>query len=110
MNGAFGGNFDLFITLLNDGQAFGSWTAAGNFRGFLLDKEPPPYNIKNLTQAWRRNAVKFRLEDIPPEGREEDFIEEPSWMDERFSGEKNRTFEFSGKILIHLFLRRNGRW
>lgn len=81
----------------------------GIFYGFLLDKAPPPYNIKNLTQASGRKDVKFRLEDIPPEGREEDFKEEPGWMDERLSGEKNRNFEFSGPILIHVHLRRSGR-
>jgi uncharacterized protein len=52
--------------------------------------------------------LKVRLEDIPPEGREETFIREEDWLDERLSGEKTRVFRFRGPITVRLHLLRSG--
>jgi uncharacterized protein len=53
--------------------------------------------------------LKFRIEDIPREGREEEYEQDPSWLDERFSGEQGKPFRFLHPIRVHLNLSRSGR-
>ncbi|MDI6755060.1 MAG: DUF177 domain-containing protein [Thermodesulfobacteriota bacterium] len=53
--------------------------------------------------------MKFRVEDISGEGREENFIQDENWMEERLAGETKRPFHFTGPIKIHLKLSRSGR-
>ena len=53
--------------------------------------------------------MKFRIEDIPREGREEEYEQDPSWLDERFSEEQGIPFRFLPPIRVHLNLSRSGR-
>ncbi len=53
--------------------------------------------------------MKFRVEDIPPEGRSERFLQEPNWMDERLSREPARLFTFASPISVTLNLSRSGQ-
>jgi uncharacterized protein len=53
--------------------------------------------------------LKFRLEDIPREGREADAEQDPDWLDDRLGREEKRPFRFLGPIRIHLNLSRSGR-
>ena len=53
--------------------------------------------------------MKFRLEDIPPEGVEATFSQDEGWLDERLRAEEKRTFRFSSPIAVHLNLSRSGR-
>ncbi len=53
--------------------------------------------------------MKFRVEDIPPEGRNEKFLRDPSWMDERLSGERVPLFKFASPITVTLTLSRSGQ-
>jgi len=53
--------------------------------------------------------VKFRLEDILPEGRAKIYEQQPSWLDERLAGEEKKDFGFQGPIHIRLTLNRSGR-
>jgi uncharacterized protein len=52
--------------------------------------------------------LKFRLEDIPPEGKEETFFQDERWLDERLAGEENRNFQFGGPITVRFHLSRSG--
>ena len=56
-----------------------------------------------------RSALKFRLEDIPREGREVESEQDPGWLDERLAREERKPFRFLGPIRIHLKLSRSGR-
>jgi len=53
--------------------------------------------------------LKFRLEDIPREGREVESEQDPGWLDERLAGEKRKPFRFLGPIRIHLKITRSGK-
>jgi len=53
--------------------------------------------------------LKFRLEDIPREGREAESEQDPGWLDDRFVKEERNPFRFLGPIRIHLRLSRSGR-
>ncbi len=53
--------------------------------------------------------MKFRLEDIPREGREMESEQVPGWLDERLAREEGQPLRFLGPIRIHLTLSRSGR-
>ncbi len=53
--------------------------------------------------------MKFRLEDIPPEGVEATFSQDEGWLDERLKAEEKRTFRFISPIAVHLNLSKSGR-
>jgi len=53
--------------------------------------------------------MKFRLEDIPREGREAVFSQDEGWLDERVRVEEKRTFRLISPITLHLNLSRLGR-
>lgn len=53
--------------------------------------------------------MKIRLEDIGAEGKEETFIQDNNWLDERLAGEVNRRFHFIEPIKIRVTLSRSGR-
>lgn len=53
--------------------------------------------------------MKFRVEDIGGEGREQTFSREGNWLEERLAGEVQRTFRFTGPIQIQLHLSRSGK-
>jgi uncharacterized protein len=53
--------------------------------------------------------MKFRLEDIPQEGREANFSEAEDWLDERLRGEEKRMFRFLSPIRVRLKLLKSGR-
>jgi uncharacterized protein len=53
--------------------------------------------------------MKFRLEDIPEEGREANFSEAEDWLDERLRAEEKRLFRIIGPIRVHLRLSKSGR-
>ncbi len=52
--------------------------------------------------------MKFRIEDIPPEGREDQYTWEEKELADRLSVETARLFEFIGPIGIRLRLSRSG--
>ncbi len=52
--------------------------------------------------------MKFRLEDIPREGKVGEFEQDPTWLDERLGGEEKKPVRFLGAIRIHLRLSRSG--
>ncbi len=52
--------------------------------------------------------MKFRIEDIPPEGREEQYIWEENELADRLGLEKKRIFRFVSPITIRLRLSRSG--
>jgi len=56
-----------------------------------------------------RFALKFRLEDIPREGREVESEQDPGWLDERLAREERKLFRLLGPVRIHLKLFRSGR-
>ena len=56
-----------------------------------------------------RSSLKFRLEDIPREGREVESEQDPGWLDERLAREERKPFRFLGPIRIHLKLSRSGK-
>ena len=56
-----------------------------------------------------REALIFRIEDIPDEGLEENFSKDESWLEERLIGEKERTFHFVPPISVNIRLSRSGR-
>lgn len=53
--------------------------------------------------------MKFRLEDIPWEGREVESEQDPGWLDERLAREERKPFRLLGPVRIHLKLSRSGR-
>lgn len=53
--------------------------------------------------------MKFRLEDISPEGQEAIFSENEEWLEDRLAHETFRFFYFVGPIKLFLNLRRSGR-
>jgi len=53
--------------------------------------------------------LKFHIEDLPREGREEESEQDPSWLDDRFSGEEGKPFRFLSPVRVHLKLSRSGR-
>ena len=53
--------------------------------------------------------MKFRIEDIPPEGRAEEHFLEESQLAERLAAETVRSFRFSSPIGVHLKVTRSGR-
>jgi len=52
--------------------------------------------------------LKFRVEDIGREGQEQTFSREENWLEERLSGEVQRSFRLTGPIQIRLHLSRSG--
>jgi uncharacterized protein len=52
--------------------------------------------------------LKFRLEEIPQEGREETISQNQDWLDDRLRGEPNRIFRFASPIQVHLHISRSG--
>jgi len=53
--------------------------------------------------------LKFRLEDIPPEGLDKIFVQEENWLDERLNRDPVRNFRFLETITVHLHLSLSGR-
>ena len=53
--------------------------------------------------------MKFRIEEIPPEGRKEEYLESESWIEERLGDEGKRNFRLCGPIRIRVSLSRTGR-
>jgi uncharacterized protein len=53
--------------------------------------------------------LKYRLEDISREGREEESEQDPSWLDDRFPEEESKSFRFLSPIRVTLNLSRSGR-
>jgi uncharacterized protein len=53
--------------------------------------------------------LKYRVEDVPEEGRKEQFSMEEGWLNERLAAERERTFRFCGPIVVQLELSRLGR-
>jgi uncharacterized protein len=53
--------------------------------------------------------LKFRIEDIPPEGRKEAYAESETWLEGRLGGEAERNFRFGGLIQIRVNLSRSGQ-
>ena len=53
--------------------------------------------------------MKFRVEDIPEGGREETFTQDENWLDDRLTGERERSFHFVGPINVRLVLSRSGK-
>jgi len=53
--------------------------------------------------------LKFRLQDIPQEGREVESEQVPGWLDERLAREERKPFRLLGPVRIHLKLSRSGR-
>ena len=52
--------------------------------------------------------MKFRIEEIPPEGRKEEYVENESWLEGRLGDEARRNFRFRGPIHIRASLSRSG--
>ena len=52
--------------------------------------------------------MRFRIEDIPPEGREEIYALEESELAERLGREQSRSFRFVSPISVRLKLSRSG--
>jgi len=53
--------------------------------------------------------LRFRVEDIEGEGREQALSRQEDWLEERLAGETRRPFRFAGPIQIRLHLARTGR-
>ncbi len=53
--------------------------------------------------------MKFRLEDIGPEGQKALYWESEEWLEERLAHESFRFFCFVAPIGLHVHLRRSGR-
>jgi uncharacterized protein len=54
-------------------------------------------------------VLKFRLEDIPREGREVESEQDATWLDDRMGGAETRpSVRFVGPIRVHLGLSRSG--
>lgn len=54
-------------------------------------------------------TMKFRVEDIPPQGKEAAFEEDGStWLEERLKGQALFRIRFLAPVSIHLFLSRSG--
>lgn len=58
--------------------------------------------------ASENHILKFRLEDIPREGRVAEVEQDPTWLDERLGGGEKNSVRFLGPIRIHLKLSRLG--
>jgi uncharacterized protein len=65
--------------------------------------------LKLYSLIQEKNLMKFRLEDIPREGREAVFSQDEGWLDERLRVEEKRTFRFISPITVHLNLSSLGR-
>jgi uncharacterized protein len=52
--------------------------------------------------------MKFRLEEIPREGRKEKYSREQSWLDGRLGGETGESFRFTSPMTVSLELTRSG--
>ncbi len=53
--------------------------------------------------------MKYRIEDIPPEGVEEIFFQDECWLDVRLSGDSRKNFHFTDPIRIQMKLSCTGR-